>query len=301
MSFSAPVLNAIDRLKNFYNSNAFNETTNAGGLANDGHQDNFPAALADLSDVADAVGTEAEAAVASVDAAAASAVIAGNHVTTAAGHAGASAASAGVAADQVILSNAAVGEAQDWATNPEDVEVKTGLFSALHWAAKAQILGAAEVAKALLWAEEDEDVEVSPGLFSARHWSAKAQAFAASVGFTLATVNVFTKAQRGAVVALADAASIAVDLSLANHFSVTLAGNRTLANPTNVVAGQSGVIEVTQDATGSRTLAFGANYVFAGGTAPELTTDANAVDVLAYQVLAADRVFVSAIADVKAA
>ena len=60
------------------------------------------------------------------------------------------------------------------------------------------------------------------------------------------------KAQRGTVVALTDAATIAVDLSLANNFSVTLAGNRTLGAPTNTTAGQSGVIVVTQDSTGSR-------------------------------------------------
>uniref|UniRef100_UPI001910F761 hypothetical protein n=1 Tax=Gulbenkiania mobilis TaxID=397457 RepID=UPI001910F761 len=40
-------------------------------------------------------------------------------------------------------------------------------------------------------------------------------------------VQAFSKAQRGAVVALTDAATIAVDLSLANNFSLTLAGNRT--------------------------------------------------------------------------
>jgi hypothetical protein len=72
----------------------------------------------------------------------------------------------------------------------------------------------------------------------------------------LAVVQSFTKAQRGTVVALTDAATIAVDLSLGNNFSVTLGGNRTLGAPTNQTAGQSGVIVVTQDSTGSRTLAW---------------------------------------------
>ena len=70
--------------------------------------------------------------------------------------------------------------------------------------------------------------------------------------------------------------------SESNNFSVTLGGNRTLANPSNIVAGQSGIIVITQDATGSRTLAYGSYWKFAGGTAPTLTTTANAVDVLAY-------------------
>jgi hypothetical protein len=94
----------------------------------------------------------------------------------------------------------------------------------------------------------------------------------------------FTAAQRGAVVALTDGATITADFALANNFSVTLGGNRTLANPSNLVAGQSGVIKITQDGTGSRTLAYGSNWDFAAGTAPTLTTTANAVDILAYYV-----------------
>ena len=43
-------------------------------------------------------------------------------------------------------------------------------------------------------------------------------------------------------------------------------------NPTNIVAGQSGSIFVTQDGTGSRTLAYGGYWDFVAGTAPVLTT-----------------------------
>jgi hypothetical protein len=94
----------------------------------------------------------------------------------------------------------------------------------------------------------------------------------------------FTAAQRGAVSALTDGSTITPDFAVANNFSVTLGGNRTLANPTNLVAGQSGVIKITQDGTGSRTLAFGSYWDWAGGTAPSLTTTASAVDILAYYV-----------------
>ena len=100
----------------------------------------------------------------------------------------------------------------------------------------------------------------------------------------LAVAQSFTAAQRGAVSALTDGATITPDFALANNFSVTLGGNRTLGNPTNLVVGQSGVIKITQDATGSRTLAYGSNWDFAGGVAPTLTTTANAVDILAYYV-----------------
>ena len=114
----------------------------------------------------------------------------------------------------------------------------------------------------------------------------------------LAVAQSFTKAQRGTVVSLTDAATIAVDLSLGNNFSVTLAGNRTLGAPTNTTAGQSGVIVVTQDGTGSRTLAYNSIYKFAGGTAPTLTTTASAVDVLAYYVESSTRITVTSLLNV---
>lgn len=115
----------------------------------------------------------------------------------------------------------------------------------------------------------------------------------------LAATQTFTAAQRGSVVALTDGATITPDFSAGNNFSVTLGGNRTLANPTNLTAGQAGTIVVTQDGTGSRTLAYGSNWKFPGGTAPTLTTTASAVDVIAYYVESATRITARLIADVK--
>jgi hypothetical protein len=109
----------------------------------------------------------------------------------------------------------------------------------------------------------------------------------------------FTAAQRGAYVTLTDTATIATDLSLGNQFQVTLGGNRTLGAPTNVVAGQSGVIRVVQDGSGGRTLAYNSVFKFPGGTAPTLTTTANAVDLLAYHVESTTRIAVRFIGDVK--
>ena len=114
----------------------------------------------------------------------------------------------------------------------------------------------------------------------------------------LAVAQSFTKAQRGTPVALTDAATVAVDLSLGNNFTLTLAGNRTLGAPTNVTAGQSGVIVVTQDSTGSRTLAYNSVYKFAAGTAPTLTTTGSAVDVLAYYVESSTRITVTSLLNV---
>jgi hypothetical protein len=109
----------------------------------------------------------------------------------------------------------------------------------------------------------------------------------------------FTAAQRGSYVTLTDAATVAIDLSLGNHFQVTLGGNRAIGAPTNVVAGQSGVIRLVQDATGSRTASWNSVFKFPGGTAPTLTTAANSVDLVAYHCESATRIAARFIGDVK--
>ena len=121
----------------------------------------------------------------------------------------------------------------------------------------------------------------------------------ANAAATLTAVQTFTAGQRGEVTALTDAASIATDLALSNNYSVTLAGNRTLANPTNTVAGQSGSIFITQDGTGSRTLAYGTNFKFVAGTAPTLSTAASSVDRIDYVVASATQIHAVASLDVK--
>ena len=86
------------------------------------------------------------------------------------------------------------------------------------------------------------------------------------------------------IATLTDGATITPNFGANNNFTVTLGGNRTLGNPTNLNAGQSGVIFITQDATGSRTLAYSSFWDFPSQTAPTLTTTANAIDVLVYTV-----------------
>ena len=124
------------------------------------------------------------------------------------------------------------------------------------------------------------------------------QAFDANTA-KLNVTQSFTKAQRGTPVALTDAATVATDLSLGNHYTLTLGGNRTLGAPTNQTAGQSGVIVITQDGTGSRTLAYNSVWKFPSGTAPTLTTTANAVDVLCYYVESGTRITARLLSDVK--
>jgi hypothetical protein len=94
----------------------------------------------------------------------------------------------------------------------------------------------------------------------------------------------YTAAQRGAITALTSASTVTPDFALANNFSITLGHTVTLANPTNLTAGQSGAIFITQDASTARTLAFGSYWDFSGGTAPTVTSTLSAVDCLVYTV-----------------
>jgi hypothetical protein len=86
------------------------------------------------------------------------------------------------------------------------------------------------------------------------------------------------------VATLTDGATITPDFGANQNFTVTLGGNRTLANPSNMVVGQTGSVFVVQDGTGSRTLSFGSYWDFPAGTAPTLTTTASAVDRIDYIV-----------------
>lgn len=88
----------------------------------------------------------------------------------------------------------------------------------------------------------------------------------------------------GVVTTLTDGATITPDFLTNSTFTVTLGGNRTMANPTNLIPGQAGSIFIVQDGTGSRTLAWGSYWNFINGTAPTLSTNANSVDRVDYVV-----------------
>ncbi len=92
----------------------------------------------------------------------------------------------------------------------------------------------------------------------------------------------YTKAQNFNATTLTDGANIAWNLESNQVASVTLAGNRTLDNPTNIKDGGTYILTVKQDGTGGRTLAYGTAYKWPGGTAPTLSTGASAVDILTF-------------------
>lgn len=117
---------------------------------------------------------------------------------------------------------------------------------------------------------------------------------AVSAGVQLGAINVYTKNQSVSPVALTDGVNIAVDASLSNNFKVTLGGNRTLDNPTNLTDGMVLNFVIKQDATGSRTLAYGTKYDFGSAGTPVLSTGANKIDFIsAYYDSAADKLLAS--------
>ena len=116
----------------------------------------------------------------------------------------------------------------------------------------------------------------------------QAQINAKGVGDALlATAQNWTAGQRGEITALTSATTVTPDMADSNHFSCTMAHNITFANPSNLTAGQTGSIFLTQDGTGSRTASWGSYWDWAGGTAPTLTTTAAAVDRIDYVVRSA--------------
>lgn len=97
------------------------------------------------------------------------------------------------------------------------------------------------------------------------------------------TTTNFTKQQYFGEATITDGATINWDVSAAQVAKVTIAGNRTMAAPTNMVNGGFYSLAVIQDATGSRTLVWNAAFKFISGAAPTLSTAANAKDYITFR------------------
>jgi len=80
---------------------------------------------------------------------------------------------------------------------------------------------------------------------------------------------------------LTDASTISWDTSLGQIATVTLAGNRTLANASSLRVGTY-ILHVIQDGTGGRTLTFSNQYKFTANVNPTLTSGANRRDLFSF-------------------
>lgn len=110
---------------------------------------------------------------------------------------------------------------------------------------------------------------------------------------SLGTAQTYTAAQRGAISAVGavSAGTTTLDFATANNFSLSLpaGGSVTLANPTNLTAGQSGCLVITQNGTTAATVAYGSAWKFQSG-APVMSTTLSSVNVIAYFVESASRI-----------
>ena len=123
--------------------------------------------------------------------------------------------------------------------------------------------------------------------FSSSHFTVTSGAvgLASSVVVSTTTQNTWTKAQSYSVVALTPGATVTPDFSLGIIFTLAAGQNFTLANPTNVVAGTSYLIIITQDATGGRVITWGANFKFGTGAIQTLSTAASKRDIVSIVAL----------------
>ena len=109
--------------------------------------------------------------------------------------------------------------------------------------------------------------------------SSQVEVVVEELGLVETTVNVFTKNQSVLPVALTPGATVNVDASLSNAFTLTPDQNFTLAAPTNATDGMVCNFVFTQGGT-PYTITFNAAWQFAGGTEPTLTASASAVDFM---------------------
>jgi hypothetical protein len=104
---------------------------------------------------------------------------------------------------------------------------------------------------------------------------------AATVGVKWATPAQARSAIGHGVVALSDSGgAIAIDASAGQFFTITLDGNHEFSNPTNLYAGWTCRLKITQDGTGSRVPTWGTAWDWPSSTAETLSTTAGAVDVV---------------------
>lgn len=91
----------------------------------------------------------------------------------------------------------------------------------------------------------------------------------------------WTRQQNFDQVTLSDGANISWNLDTQQCAVVTLGGNRTLDNPSNMRAGSTYILLINQDGTGNRTLTFDTAYRFVDGENPELDGTANSQSLMA--------------------
>ena len=117
------------------------------------------------------------------------------------------------------------------------------------------------------------------------------QAFDADTAKT-DVAQTFTAAQRGTVGSGTTSGTapieITFDFNTANNFAHTLTGTSKIMNPSNLTAGQSGAIAITNGAT-AYAVSYDTAWKFEGG-APSFGSTADAISTLVYYVVSSTHV-----------
>ena len=118
---------------------------------------------------------------------------------------------------------------------------------------------------------------------------------------SLGTAQTFTATQSGTITSISYGSSVSLNLNTTNNFAIgQLTGAFTLANPSALTAGASGMIKFQQHASSPVTPAFGTYWHFPGGSAAaNFTQTAGAIDILVYTVLSSTSIACDLIKDVK--
>lgn len=98
----------------------------------------------------------------------------------------------------------------------------------------------------------------------------------------LARVGAYTAQQYFGTAELADAGNISWNLNTQQVAKVTLEGDRTLDNPTNMKDGATYMLRVTQDGAGTRLLTFGSAYDWGDAGVPTLSATPGKTDILTF-------------------
>ena len=108
-----------------------------------------------------------------------------------------------------------------------------------------------------------------------------------ATGITVAGNIIYSGGSLTAEGTLTDGSTIAWNVSTDPIAKITLAGNRTLAAPSNPLgSGQYISLLIIQDGTGSRTLTWNNSFEFKDDTAPTLTTTATMSDLFTFRYYA---------------
>lgn len=93
--------------------------------------------------------------------------------------------------------------------------------------------------------------------------------------------------------------TVTLDLATGDAFGSQLTGNIILANPSNMVSGDSFMLRIQNDAATPRTIVYGSVWKAPGRSLPSLTATAGATDLFGCYVESTSRITIVAIQDSK--